>query len=374
MKLLSLTLVIACALFVVCCKSSSEVAETPKKRVIIGYVPGFRGALDHTQIDGKKLTHINYAFVNVKDSMAFLTNLETDSSNFRKLNLLKRDNPDLKILISLGGWGWSENFSDAVLTASSRAKFAKSCVDIIRQYMLNGVDIDWEYPGFKGEDNVFRPEDRENFTYMFEALRKELDAYGKETGQYYLLTTAVPEFKAFVDKTEMGKAAQYLDFVNLMTYDFHVAAKDTVGHHSNLYETKRSKRSAHRGINDFVAAGVPIEKIVLGIPFYGRSWIMPDSTDHGIEQVADSIVRAGGYTFIKDSMVNRNGFKRYWDNEAKAPYLFKKDNNQLVVYDDEESVKIKCDYVKERGLAGVMFWQYASDPKLYLLNTVNENL
>lgn len=373
MKFLSLTLVIACALIVSCCKTGSEISETPKKYVIIGYVPGFRGALDHTQIDGSKMTHINYAFVNVKDTMAWLTNLATDSANFRKLNLLKKDNPDLKILISLGGWGWSENFSDAVLTKSSRQKFAKSCVDIIREYQLDGVDIDWEYPGFKGEDNVFRAEDRENFTLMFEALRNELDVYEKEADKEFLLTTAVPEFKAFLDKTEMGKASQYLDYVNLMTYDFHVGAGDTVGHHSNLYETRRSKRSAHRGVSDFIAAGVPAEKIVLGLPFYGRSWLMPDSTDHGIERIADSVARAGGYTFIKDSLVNRNGFKRYWDEEAKAPYLFNSEKNQLVVYDDEESVKIKCDYVKEKGLAGVMFWQYASDPKLYLLNTVNEN-
>ncbi len=107
--------------------------------------------------------------------MAWLTNLATDSINFRKLNYLKKDNPNLKILISIGGWSWSENFSDAVLMESSRKKFAGTSAEIVDTYDLDGVDIDWEYPGLKGEDNVFRAEDKENFTLMFKAIREELD-------------------------------------------------------------------------------------------------------------------------------------------------------------------------------------------------------
>jgi chitinase len=355
------------------CKSGSEIQDSPPKRVIIGYVPGYNGELTST-IDARKLTHINYAFVNVKDSVALLSNLATDTINFRKLNALKKENPDLKILISLGGWSWSENFSDAVLTPSSRKKFAESGVQMIRDYQLDGIDIDWEYPGFPGEDNIYRLEDRQNFTLMFKALREELDALTKSTGKVYLLTTAVPEFKKFLDKTDMQEVAKYLDYVNLMTYDFHTGASDTVGHHSNLYPSRTSQRSAHRGITDFLAAGVPAEKIVVGLPFYGRSWIMPDSLDHGIERIAKSVAKSGGYTFIRDSLVNRNGFRRYWDTDAQAPYLFNGETNQLVVYDDEESVKIKCEYVLKNKLGGVMFWEYEDDPKLYLLNAINEHL
>ena len=172
----------------------------------------------------------------------------------------------------------------------------------------------------------------------------------------------------------MQEVAAYLDYVNLMTYDFHTGASDTVGHHSNLYSTRKSDRSAHRGISDFLAAGVPAAKIVVGLPFYGRSWIMPDSVDHGIERVAKSVAKSGGFTFIKDSLVNRNGFHRHWDTDAQAPYLFNPETNQLVVYDDEESVKIKCEYVLKNNLGGVMFWEYENDPKLYLLNVINEHL
>lgn len=355
------------------CRSGSEIKETPPKPVIIGYVPGFNGELT-SAIDARKLTHINYAFVNVKDSMALLSNLATDTINFRKLNALKKDNPDLKLLISLGGWSWSENFSDAVLTSSSRKKFAQSCVKMVVDYQLDGVDIDWEYPGFRGEDNIYRPEDRKNFTLMFKSLREELDSLTKKTEKKYLLTTAVPEFKEFLDKTDMDEVSRYLDYVNLMNYDFHTGASDTVGHHSNLYPSRTSQRSAHRGVTDFIRAGVPAEKIVMGLPFYGRSWIMQDSTNHGIERVPKSVAKSGGYTFIKDSLVNRNGFRRYWDADAQSPYLFNDQTNQLVVYDDEESVKVKCEYVRKNNLAGVMFWEYEDDPKLYLLTVINDQL
>ena len=131
---------------IIFCLINTVIAQSskPKKYLINGYVGGFRGLVNTAQIDANKLTHINYAFVNVQDSLAVLTNLQTDSTNFRKLNELKLINPDLKIVISIGGWAWSENFSDAVLTESSRKMFAKSSVDIVRQYKLDAVDIDWE--------------------------------------------------------------------------------------------------------------------------------------------------------------------------------------------------------------------------------------
>lgn len=361
--------------FLSSCVSQKETASGNDKAefVVIGYVPGFRGELDETTIDANKLTHINYAFVNVKDSMAWLERPETDTVNFRKLNSLKKINPDLKILFSVGGWSWSENFSDAVLTESSRRKFARTNAAIVADHDLDGVDIDWEYPGMRGQDNVFRPEDKENFTLMFKAIREELDLLSSRTGKKYLLTTAIPCFTRFIEITEMEKAQQYLDYINLMAYDFYVAG-DTAGHHSNLYPSENfaKEQSGDRAFQEYTKAGVAPEKLVLGIPFYGRSWIMKSTDHHGINRPVDSVARAGGYTFVKDSMATRPGFQRYWDEKAQAPYLFNTQTRQLVSYDDEESVKLKCEYVKEKGMAGVMFWQYASDPKEYLLNAIHE--
>ncbi len=348
---------------------------SPDKKIIVGYVPGFRGLLDQLSIDAQKLTHINYAFVDVQDGMAWLTNGETDTVNFRILNTLKEVNPDLKILISIGGWTWSGNFSDAVLTPASRARFAKTSVEIVADHDLDGVDIDWEYPGQIGDNNVFRPEDRKNYTQMFKALRKELDKLTKTTGKSYELTTAVGANYSYIEHTEMDKAVKYLDYVNLMTYDFYTSG-DTAGHHSNLYPPEDYDRdaSADKSFRLFLEAGVPAEKLVLGVPFYGRSWIMKSTDNHGINRPVEKGARGGGYTYIKDSLVNQKGFVRYWDESASAPYLFNSETRQLITYDDEESIKLKCKYVMDNHMAGMMFWQYASDTSEYLLDAMNEHL
>lgn len=240
---------------------------------------------------------------------------------------------------------------------------------------MDGVDIDWEYPNQRGDNNVFRPEDKQNYTLMFKEIREELDKLSKKTGKVYELTTAVGASSRYIDNTEMGKASEYLDYVNLMTYDFYTSG-DLAGHHSNLYppENYSKDRSAHKTCNIFMEAGVPAEKLVLGLPFYGRSWIMKSADKHGINMPVEGRARGGGYSHIKDSLVNQKGFVRYWDEKAKAPYLFNEETNQLIVYDDEESVKLKCEYVIDNNLGGVMFWQYASDPKEYLLNTIHVNL
>lgn len=357
------------------CEEKPKAPPSPQKKIIVGYVPGFRGSLDGLSIDANKLTHINYAFVDVKDSMAWLTNIETDTINFRILNKLKKVNPDLKILISIGGWSWSGNFSDAVLTANSRRKFAKTSVGIVADNNLDGVDIDWEYPGQRGDNNIFRPADKQNYTLMFKEIREELDQLSKKTGKYYELTTAVGGSYSYIENTEMDKAAKYLDYVNLMTYDFYTSG-DSAGHHSNLYppEDYEKDASAHKTFNIFLEAGVPAEKLVMGLPFYGRSWIMKSADKHGINRPVDGRARGGGYTYIKDSLVNKKGFTRHWDDNAKAPYLFNEETYQLVVYDDEESVKLKCEYVINNNMGGMMFWQYASDANEYLLDAINENL
>ena len=344
------------------------------KPVIIGYVGGYRGLVNVENIDAKTLTHINYAFVNVKDSLAVLTNLKTDSVNFRKLNLLKRQNPNLKILISIGGWSWSENFSDAVLTQTSRKAFAKSAVDIISTYHLDGVDIDWEYPGMPGEEgNIYRPEDGQNFTLMFKALRDELNELQTKSKKHFLLTTAVGGSQAFLDHANMKEAAKYLDYVNLMTYDYY--SREIAGHHTNLFTSKlyNSGNSADIAVKAYLLAGVPANKLVMGIAFYGRNFTMVADAKVGIGEKIVSQKFGSGYSVIKDSLVNKGGFKEFRDADAKATYLFNAKTKEFITYDDEWSVNNKCKYVSEQGMAGVMFWEYSSDPKGYLIKEINNS-
>ncbi len=170
----------------------------------------------------------------------------------------KKDFGHLRLVEIIGGWSWSGNFSDATLTPSSRRKFAKTSVEIVANHDLDGVDIDWEYPGLIGDNNVFRPEDKQNYTLMFKEIRKELDELTKQTGKYYELTTAVGAFYSYIEHTEMDKAAKYLDYVNLMTYDYYTSG-DTAGHHSNLYppEDYEKDASADKSFKEFLEAGVP---------------------------------------------------------------------------------------------------------------------
>ncbi|MCF2496929.1 glycoside hydrolase family 18 protein [Dyadobacter chenhuakuii] len=354
---------------------ASVFAQKKKKYIVNAYVGGFRGLVKTEEIDAEKLTHINYAFVNVQDSLAVLTNLATDSTNFRKLNEMKAaKNPDLKILISIGGWAWSENFSDAVLTETSRRKFAKSSVDIVRQFNLDGVDIDWEYPAMRGEEgNIFRPEDKQNFTLMFKAIREELDLLQKEKSRAYQLTTAVGGSKSFVENTEMGLAQPFLDYVFIMTYDYG-GKNGTVGHHTNLYDYNPDGSSADRSVKNFMAAGVPASKIVLGAAFYGKGWEAETANNNGLGEKRVKAVQGGGYTKLKDTLINQNGYKKFYDKKAKAPYLFNDSTKVFITYEDEKSVRDKCKYVKKNKLAGIFFWEYFNDPKEYLITEISKNL
>ena len=351
-------------------------AQTPAVRqnppVVIGYVAGYSGLIDTSKIEATKLTHINYAFVDVKDSCAWLHNEKTDTVNLGLLNSLKAKNPALKILISIGGWSWSKNFSDAVLTEASRLAFAASAVQLVQVHQLDGIDIDWEYPNQQGDGNTYRPEDKHNYTLMFQALRQQLNLLQQQTGKQYLLTAAVGGFSSFLQNTEMQQVQTYLNYINLMTYDY---GWGKATHHTNLYTSDNDEsNSADKTFQAFVKAGVPANKLVMGLAFYGRGKIVESTVNNGLHQPSLTTVYAGGFTFLKDSLMQRDGYKRYWDEKAKAPYLFNAETKTFISYDDEESVKYKCQYVKQNKMAGVMFWEYSDDWKGYLLAEINKQL
>lgn len=352
-------------------------AQKNTKPVIIGYVGGYNGNIVETSlIDAKRLSHINYAFVDVKDNRAWLHNEKTDTVNFRKLNELKKINPDLKILISVGGWTWSKNFSDAVLTDTATRNFSKSATDIVAKYDLDGVDIDWEYPGMKGDNNTFRPEDRTGYTNMFKQLREDMDALSKQTGKKYLVTTAIGGSREFLQHTQMEIAQNYLDYINLMSYDYDGTYDNMSSHHSNLYAPANMPYiySTDIILKNLLAVGVKPSKMVMGMGFYGKGKIVKSTDNNGLYQIPVRPMFGGGYTYLKDSLVNKKGFVRYWDNTSAAPYLFNAEKKIFITYDDEQSVKIKCDYIKKHQLAGAMFWEYFSDKKLYLLKVLNTEL
>jgi chitinase len=362
-------------LFIVGLLAFSGEPAKKRKPVIIGYVGGYRGLIPTDSIDAWRLSHINYAFVDIKDNRAWLHNEATDTINLRKLSELKRINPKLKVLISIGGWTWSKNFSDAVLTDTSTQNLASSAVAIVSKYNLDGIDIDWEYPGMMGDSNTYRPEDKQGYTNLFRHLREDLDSLTKISHVQYYITTAVGGSQQYIDHTEMEKVQRYTDYINVMSYDYAGGSDSLSNHHTNLYVSSgdSNQYSAHRSIQAFLAAGVPSSKIVIGIAFYGKGWQMASSVHNGLYQRAVKGARGGGFTFLKDSVIDKNGFSRYWDDVAQAPYLFNEEKKIFISYDDEESVAEKCKYVKKHHLAGAMFWEYFSDRKEYLLKVIAHN-
>lgn len=343
-----------------------------RKPVIIAYVGGFRGLVNTDSINVWRLSHINYAFVDVKDNRAWLHNEATDTINLRKLSELKNKNHDLKILISLGGWSWSKNFSDAVLTDTSTKNFANSAIEIVAKYNIDGVDIDWEYPGMIGDSNVYRAEDKEHYTLLFKYLREGLDSLTKLTGSKYFVTTAVGGSQSYIEHAEMDKVQQYADYINIMSYDYKGGGDTISGHHTNLYTSSpdTTEESTDESVRAYISAGVPAKKLVVGIAFYGKGWQMQSDDNNGLFRRTQKSMRGGGFTYLKDSVIDKNGFVSYWDEKASAPYLFNKEKKIFITYDDEKSVKSKCRYVKDYNLGGVMFWEYNSDKKEYLLKTI----
>jgi chitinase len=172
----------------------------------------------------------------------------------------------------------------------------------------------------------------------------------------------------------MGNAQQYLDYINLMTYDFGEGGK-IAAHHTSLYASKvyRAQSSADIGVTLYTAAGVPKNKIVLGIAFYGHVLTLVNGAQ-GLGDTVAARLRGKGYTVIKDSLINKNGFKAHRDRDAKAPWLYNASTHQFISYDDEWSVRKKCKYAKDKKLGGVMFWEYNDDLKGYLLDEINNVL
>ena len=353
-------------------------AEAPG-RVIIGYVFVQDGLLDPGTLDGEKLTHVNYAFANIREGRV-VEGFARDAENLKALGVVRARHPHLKLLVSVGGWTWSKGFSDMALTAAGRQAFVESAVAFVRRHDLDGFDVDWEYPGLPGDDNPHRPEDKENFTALMRELRAALDRDGAARQRRLLLTLATGASPDFLAHTEMDKVAAASDFVNLMTYDFRVAgdAENVAGHHANLYWNPADPglRSADTAVREFLAAGVPASKLVVGMPFYGRAWVVASGANDGLYQTGKAPAErlATGYGDLAAQLVDKAGFVRRWDAAAQAPYLWNADKRVFVTYDDPESLRLKSRYIVDKGLAGAMFWQYGSDPSGALLGALYDGL
>jgi chitinase len=373
-------------------------STNPSKR-IIGYLAGenanerLMAGLDTA---AAKLTHINYAFGLIgPDGRAILGDEEADIArdypgqdagpdglrgNFRQLQILKERYPHLRTLISMGGWTGSGGFSDAAATAAGRRVLAASCIELFLTRwpgVFDGIDIDWEYPVHGGlPENGYRPEDRRNCTLLFEELRRQLDDLGSATGHRYLLTAALPAGKSLPMSTfEVPEIAAILDLINVMTYDISGSATSGV---TNFNAALRASGTApetsdeHRYQNvegtvaAFVEAGVPREKLIVGMPFYGRGFTGVPEKNNGLYQPFSGSMSARYHEIAADYLPT---FQRHWHNEAEVPWLYSGERQVMLSYDDPESLGRKADYINEHGLGGAMFWELSGDDAEWSLLT-----
>jgi chitinase len=297
-------------------------AAKPKK-VIVAYVTSWTKVMP----DPAYVTHINYAFGHVNDTF---DGIRIDNENrLKSLAGLKKTAPKLKIMLSVGGWG-SGRFSEMAATAENRKKFARDCLRVVDEFKLDGIDIDWEYPTSNAAKISSSPDDTQNYTLLMQEIRKQIS-------KSKLLTLASVADAKYID----FKAIEpIVDFVNIMTYDMGRPPY----HHAGLYRSKyTSGISVDEAVTAHLNAGMPLGKLVLGIPFYG----------HGNNGIADFI----DYREI----VNLTRFKKQWDEAAKVPFLENEKGEFVCTYETPESIAIKCAYLLNRGMLGAMYWEYAGD-------------
>lgn len=335
------------------------------------------------------------------------------AGNFHELQSLRKMYPNMKIFISLGGWTWSKWFSSAAKTDALRKQLVASCLDIyingnLPMYsgrggvgamanVFDGVDIDWEFPGGGGQPyNTVDANDKRNFTLLMAEFRAQLDALSKtNNNKKYYLTAAMSAGKDKIDNTEPAEYSKYLDFINLMTYDFHggweytsTTFQDAAGEnnanpaaktdfHSNLYVDPKSPnyldpKTGQRGVASYyniddsvknlTAAGFPSNKIILGVPFYGRGWSGVPNVNNGLYQQATTPAHGTYENGIEDYkvLVNAPGTV-YVDAVTKQSWKF--DGSTFWSYDTPVVIQTKIDYVNAQNLGGMFSWSLDGDDK-----------
>lgn len=344
------------------------------------------------------ITHINYAFANIQNGKVVLGDPYADidkyyagdswdtgsmRGNFNQLIKLKKDYPHIKTLISVGGWTWSKNFSDIALTESSRKTFATSAVNFMLKYGFDGIDIDWEYPVSGGlGTNTYRASDKENYTLLMKEIRQQLDEIESafSDNQHFLTTIAAPAGSDKYQNIELNDITEHLDWVNIMAYDFHGTWDSFTNHNAALYANDEDPSSGvvktdynvASAIQGFIESGVPANKIVPGLAFYGRSYGNTSSSNNGLYQsfsgAGQGSWEAGVYDYEDLKALESNtSFQYHWDDQAKVPYLYNPSTGEWISYDNADSIREKVNYFELHNLGGAMVWELTGDDDTHSL-------
>lgn len=322
MKKIAYRILLLSMLGLIC--TAKSLAREPQT-VVVAYVTSWTDE----EPDPFVMSHINYAFGHVNES--FNGVIIDNPERLKMIVSLKKQNPKLKVLLSIGGWG-SGRFSEMAASKANRKCFAKDCRRVVEEYGLDGIDIDWEYPTQSSAGISSSPDDTANFTRLIHDLRKKLPKGS-------LLTAATVCDAKYIDFKDI---IDCLDFVNVMAYDMSDPHK---AHHAALYPSEISGDCTSSGaVEAHLKAGVPKEKLVMGVPFYGKG----DREDAGMK------------TFLETGVLPA-GYQRLWSDESQVPYIVNAEGRFVWGEESVKSLTAKCQYILGQKLRGSMYWSYASD-------------
>ena len=318
-----------------------------------------------TEEQAKILTHIHVAFgrLTMEGTISF-----KNHPFLKQLPQIRKWNPEMKIILSVIG---EEPGAFTVCSASEslREKVSESCRNLVEEEGFDGVDFDWEYPCVSTNGSECSPEDKQNFTLLCQAAKKGVQAAGGSVS----IAAAAELF--YLESTEPEKLAKILDYVCLMTYDLKGNPHAVTGHHTALYASTGDifRNSCDQALRLFEKYGFPKEKLLMGAAFYSRQWEEVRDRYHGFLQMTPKGAGYGpNYDELAAEYINKNGYVRYWDDEAKASFLF--NGNSFISYDDEESLKHKCAYVCQEGIGGIFYWSHSGDTTGTLLRSIGKAL
>lgn len=350
-------------------------AQVPtRKPDLIGYYAGWNGAVP---VEMGRLSAINYSFLALRgDGSVGLAYPGAEEAVLAHLRAQKGAHPGQLLFASVGGWTGSGGFSGMAHDGAARERFVASSLAFLRREGFDGIDIDWEYPGAIGAGcpagaTCDRPTDKEDFVRLARQMRAAFDAAGAADGRRYRITIAAGadgKFAANETGPWLGRLAASLDWVNLMTYDYH----GTWERSANFVAPLRAEPAAPGGgsvdasVSLFLAEGVPAEKLVLGVPFYGKGWTgcAPGPNADGLYQACLDLARPDHEATFEFSYLEDRaylGLTPRWNDAAAEATLFDPSTGTFIAYDDERSMREKARYAKDRGLRGVMFWELTAD-------------
>ncbi len=348
--------------------SAQKKQQYPRDAVhkIIAYYTGNGETIKQYPVD--KLTHIIYSFLKLQNDTLCFHN-DSQKNSLQQLVQLKKDFPQLKIMVSVGGWSGCAPCSDLFAAEEHRKNFAKTTVALFRQYSIDGLDLDWEYPAIEGfPGHKFDSADKNNFTHLIKTLRQEM-------GNDYLLSFAAGGFVKYLEQSvDWDAVMPQVDFVNLMTYDLVGGYATVTGHHTALKSYRPGQESVSKCVNWLIDKKINANKLIIGAAMYARVWENVPDTNHGLFQPG-KFKRGVAYAEFKNYFSDTSGYKYYRDKNSKAPYQYNRSLQLFATFDDRYSIKEKTKFIRRKKLGGIMFWELSQDIKEDgLLEEMSKNL